>query len=181
MLRSGSGRGKQSGVSLLEMAVVVILIAILVVVATARLLELRVAAERAAVERTLITLRTVIVLELARRMIHNEPVGDMEGANPMLYWDRHVEYPLPRYRGQWVEGVEEGGWYYESAARLLVFRSAFAEAFRSNGPDASAARFRVALVHGEQPGVDSNMQSVRLEPLDAYGWSEKELAEMLKR
>lgn len=181
MRRSAGGRAKQGGATLLELAVVVILISILAVVATTRLIELRVAAERAAVERTLITLRTVIVLELARRMIHNEPLQDLDGANPMLFWDRHIEYPLPRYLGERLAGAEEGGWYYKPNERLLVFRSAFAETFRSNGPDPVAARFRLALVYGKQPGGERRVQTVRLEPLDRYGWSEKELAEALNR
>jgi prepilin-type N-terminal cleavage/methylation domain-containing protein len=171
------GRGASRGYSLLEMAIVVTLIGILIVVATDRLMLLRAAAERAAVERTLATLRTVIVLELAGRLVDGSDPGALDGANPMALWDKHVEYPLPRYAGvrDDAAAVPPGSWSYRPDEHVLVYRTLVPEAFRSDGPDPARARFRMALSYAP----DGRPAGIRLEPLDEFAWNAKKLAEIV--
>jgi prepilin-type N-terminal cleavage/methylation domain-containing protein len=168
------GRRATAGFSLLEMVIAIILICILVVVAMDRLLVLRVAAEKAAVERTLVTLRTVIVLELADRLIEGADPRDLEGGNPMELWDKHVEYPLPKYAGSGTaDAAAPGTWHFRPAEHVLVYRTLFPEAFRSDGPDPAAARFRMALSYG----ANGQPTGIRLLPLDKFVWNAKQLAE----
>lgn len=161
---------------MLEMTIVVILIAVLVVVAANRLIALRIAAEKAAVERTVVTLRTVIVLELASRLIDGIDTTDLEGGNPMALWHKHVEYPLPRYVGERGGAAEapEGSWFYQPKERVLVYRTLFPDAFHSDGPDPASVRFRMRVVYS----ADGRPAGVRLEPLDNFTWSAKDLAEI---
>ena len=78
--------------------------------------------------------------------------------------------------------MKPGVWYFDSANRWLVYRTAYADEFRSSAPDPREARFRLALSFADANGNGRRdpgeaVQGVRVESLDSYGWNEKPLAE----
>lgn len=176
--RSGVG---QRGFSLLELAVVTVVISILFVIAANKLLDNRVAAERTSMESIIGTLRSALNIKVASYLAKDNIAGlvTLEGTNPM-----NALSELPRnYRGELdapdPRGVEGGSWYYDKHDKTLVYRVDNSEYFSGGLSNPARARFAVRLVYQDlnrngrfERGVDK-VDGVRLAELESYAWVAK--------
>lgn len=169
-------RRAQVGITLLEFAIVVLIVAILIAAATPRVFEVRAEVERIALERRQAELRALLTLELAELLKHGgwEASNRLAGRNPAELWPRAFGEPMPGYIGEAAVDatVAPGSWFYDPERELLVYRVRWQDRFDSDGPWPDRVRFTMVL-QGEQKGGQTRVTGVRLEPVDAYRWNVK--------
>jgi general secretion pathway protein G len=170
---SGKFRRHSRGFSLLELAVVVSIIAVLATVALARLWALQVDAERVAMEQVLGILRSAIGMKVAESVVRNRvaSIADLEGSNPM---DLLAETPgnyLGVLNGANPASIDRGNWYFDATDRVLVYRVRNEANFTSALGAPARARFMVRVVRGvPERGRPALIEGVRLAPLESYKW-----------
>lgn len=175
----GYGRHSHRGFSLLELVIVIVIISVLLVMAISRLLALQVDAERVTMETVAGTLRSAIGIKVAETIV-NMKVADLQdrvGSNPM---DLLAETPH-NYLGE-RDGVdpatlEDGNWYFDRQAKVLVYLVRNKGFFSGGLPNPPRARFALRLVYSDKngngvfdPGVDA-IEGLRLSPVETYSWS----------
>ena len=167
------------GFSLLELVAVIVVISFLLVIAISRLLALQVDAERVVMQTVLGTLRSAIGMKVAESIVRSEVSGlpALVGSNPM---DRLAELP-GNYLGELknVDPAQQkaGNWYFDSAARTLVYVVRNKGYFTGGSPGTPRARFAIELVFADRNSdgrfdrrVDS-IQGLRLSALEPYRWT----------
>ena len=174
-----SGKSGDDGFSMLELVAVIVVISFLLVIAISRLLALQVDAERVAMQTVLGTLRSAIGMKVAESIVRNEVPGlrVLVGGNPM---DRLAELPsnyLGELKGADPVQQETGNWYFDSAAKTLVYLVRNKGHFAGGSPGPPRARFSIQLVFADRNSngrfdqrVDS-IQGLRLSALEPYGWT----------
>jgi len=176
---------KQRGFSLLELAIVAVIVSILFIVAADKLFSSRVEAERTAMESTLGTLRSALSIKLASYLAKDDMAGilRLQKTNPMLNLSE-----LPKnYAGELnrpnPNSIEGGTWYFDTSDKILTYRVRENEYFRSSLPGPARARFAIRLVYQDtnankvfDKGVDS-LNGVRLTELEPYSWLTKKAVE----
>ena len=177
--RRGSRRSN-SGFSLLELVIVIVIISILLVVAISRLLALQVEAERVAMETVVGVLRSAIGIKVAehivRQNVHGLPA--LEGSNPM---DRLAEIPanyLGELDGPDPHSLDNGNWYFDTRSRTLVYQLRHKGFFTGGlGDDPARAGFVIRLIYTDNNrngvfdrAVDS-IEGLRLVAVAPYTWS----------
>lgn len=116
--------GRRGGFSALELGVAVLVITVVGVLLLRSLALAQAAAERATVEMTVMNLRSLLRLTVARTLIEGDAakLQGLAGANP-VQWMRP---PPPGYRGELegaaLEGLAPGTWAFDRARRELVYR-----------------------------------------------------------
>ena len=163
---------------LLELAVIVILIAIFITVAIHQIWRLRVAAERVAVMQMVGGLRTAISIELMHQVLHGTPadIARMDHADPMLYLQQLppnfqvLKGPVP------PEQLQPYRWYYEPNSGILIYRVGNGEYLDTPLPGPPRIRFQLQVHyqdingnHHYDPGIDM-LQGVDLIALEPYKW-----------
>lgn len=174
----GATTGIERGFTLIELVVVVIIVALLITVAIARLLSLAADAERVAMETTLGTLRSALGMKFAEHVVRQDMNGlqALAGSNPM---DRLAELPV-NYLGAFDRAdaatIEDGHWYFDRAARQLVYRVRNRANFTGGVANPPRARFGIELVYADRnangrfdAGVDA-IEGLRLAAVEAYAW-----------
>lgn len=173
------GRNRQTGFSLLELVLVIILVVALYALAIDRILPLRGDAEAAAVATTVGTLRSAMGMEVAARIVHRglDEIASLAGANPM----RLLAETPDNYLGE-IDGVQPaqlpaGHWYFDRATGELVYLVRYAEYFRTDLPGVPRMVFKVELVYNER----NELAGVRLERVNGFVWTQSaDFAELLR-
>ncbi|MEL7448924.1 MAG: hypothetical protein AAFN78_06925 [Pseudomonadota bacterium] len=135
----------QRGLSYLEVVLVVVLIGSLIAVAAARLLPYVDHAERIAVLRLEGQLRSVLLLEAAKRISNgeSESLTELHSSNPMAL----LLQPPANYLGELTAPVPhelpERTWHFDTERRQLVYRAG--SGFRFEGADPVIHDYRVEL------------------------------------
>ena len=170
---------RQGGATLVELAVLTILILIFIVVALFRIWELRIAAERVGIEQMVGTLKSALGIELAASVVKQGSQADLAGfhhSNPMKFLD-----PVPgNYLGEFRSTPDEavaGAWYFNRHDATLEYRVRFGDYFSSsNTADPALIRFQVRLDYSDinhngtfEQGIDS-ASALSLVALDNYHW-----------
>lgn len=182
----GRARG-QGGFTLLELAIVVSLIAVLVGFAIDRLMGLQVDAERVQMQRTIGTLRSAARMEMAEAILHHDlaRLGRLDGGNPMAL----LEQPPPNYvppageprRGDREPGgiPQPGQWTFEDG--YLVYHVKNTDYFHSTGKQAEV-RYRLTLHYDDRngngrfdPGVD-HPRGLLVQAVDDFRWLREPVA-----
>lgn len=169
-----------SGFSLFELVVVIVIISILMVVAISRLIALQVDAERFVMESVAGALRSGLGIKVAESIVKQttNKLPQYENSNPM---DLLAEVP-GNYIGELEAGVDphtvkKGSWYFDKAARILVYIVDNTGYFSGGMDDPPRARFKIRLVYTDingngmfDEGIDL-IQGLRLAVLEPYQWT----------
>ncbi len=181
-----------------ELAVVVAIAALIITAILWRAPRIMVQAEQVSMEATLNNLRTLLRLQAAHYLIQGEREAlaamhyanpfamDGDGRSPRKSFPKEIP-PTGRYRfyrgGGYIGeltipepwDIDGGNWYFDSEARVLVYRVANDDYFTSALQGAPRARFFVKVSYpgsrGEIEGQSGNgFQGVRLQPVEPYQW-----------
>lgn len=170
---------RQAGATLIELAVIVILILTFIVVATSRIWELRISAERVGIEQMIGTLKSALGIELAAsvvRKVSQESLAGYHHCNPMTFLD-----PMPaHYLGEFETAPKEavgGAWYFNRRDATVEYRIRFSDDLISENPaDPALIRYQVQLAYDDlnangqfDPAVES-AAALTLVALDNYQW-----------
>jgi general secretion pathway protein G len=149
---SRSGRQRQRGFSLLELAVVAVILSLLLGVLLERLNFYQEAAERARFEATLQVYKTALQIRLAELMLERRE-GEarlLEVENPTRWLS---EKPTD-YGGSYPQQPEPGIWYFDETSRELVYVANSARRLAVEPRNGlKQLRFRVKIIY--QPVVVS--------------------------
>lgn len=165
-----------SGFTLLELAVVVAVVAVLITIALDRLLRYAELAERGAMEQSVGAMKSALGLRFAAFYVQGrmEAIRGLSEENPM---DWLAERP-PAYLGAlWdppLESLERPGWYFDRARGQLVYlprRTRYLVA----GPDGEhKIAFRVVVEF--RPAADSggaaSLERLGIDPVQPINWFE---------
>jgi len=171
-------RTRDYGFSLLELVVVIVLIALLMQIAIARLLALQADAERVAMDTMIGTLRSALGMKVAESLVRDATaqLPALEGSNPT---ERLAELPR-NYVGEFEAPppgtIEDGNWYFDRADRTLVYLVRNRTHFSGGAADPPRARFSVKLVYADkngngrfEAGIDA-VEGLSLAPVEPYQW-----------
>ena len=173
-----AGFRTQAGFSLVELAVAVVILVVLAAVAINKFLPIQVDAEQAMLESTIGNLRSALGIKVASSIARDElaAIANLAGSNPMdLLTD-----PPRSYRGALAgsgTGTVEGGeWFFDTTARVLVYRVRNADGFRGGFGPPAEARFALVAQYQDRnrngrrdPGEP--VEGIRIEALRPYSWA----------
>ncbi|HEX7642679.1 MAG TPA: prepilin-type N-terminal cleavage/methylation domain-containing protein [Burkholderiaceae bacterium] len=167
------------GFTLIELAVVVVIVALLAGALLKRALYYQEQAERVSVEQTVGVLRSAMHMQMAYSLLHPtvSPMAKLAGANPMN-WLAEVpgnyvgEYAAPK-QGE----IARGSWYFDTVDRTLVYLPSYDDQLQTAPGENGKIRFRTRLSTNNSVGygqpntaLDSTFEGVVLEPVKPYKW-----------
>lgn len=175
---------KQSGFTLLELVVVIIVISILGLFAIDRIWSLRIAAEQAAVNQIIGNIRSALGLEVARLALQGKmsAVAKLDNTNP---------FPLlaqapNNYRGVLGDDdhiTEAGVWYFDKKQKALIYNVTYKENFKTTLKGVPRIRHRIKLVYSDQNNNDrydvqyDSIGGLDLVPIEKFSWDVKPASE----
>ncbi|MBY0268733.1 MAG: prepilin-type N-terminal cleavage/methylation domain-containing protein [Burkholderiales bacterium] len=166
------GRNER-GFSLLELAVVAVVLSVLMAVLLNRLAFYQEAAERAHFETTLRLYKTAAQIRLAELILERREgeAPTLEAENPTLWLS---EKPA-NYAGEYPRQPEPGNWYFDSGNRELVYVANSAAGLVVSGGSNSLKqlRFRVKIVYQAISAGGKQIRGiggVAITPSIAYQW-----------
>lgn len=169
----------EAGFTLLELAVVVVVIGILFLFSYQQYLDLLVDVEKASVEQTLGTLRSAVGLKVAKMLIDGEidQLKKYAGTNPV-----HLLAEVPKnYAGETANPHDYDGrsglWHFDKTNGLLVYRVKNQKYFFSEIDGFSQARFRLSVVYDDDSS--KSFAGMRLQPIEKYSWFKKRYESLL--
>jgi prepilin-type N-terminal cleavage/methylation domain-containing protein len=160
------------GFSLLELAVVSVLLSILLAVYLERLSYYQEAAERAQFQATLQTYKTALQIRLAQMMVARREVEahTLEIENPT----RWLAQPPANYGGEYPAQPRPGTWYFDAAARELVYVVNSGGGLVVGGKSGvRQLRFRVQVVYQKVEVAGTRVRAIggiALSPGAPYRW-----------
>lgn len=181
MIREDHGssfRWHNSGFSLLELVVVIVIISVMLVVAISRLLALQVDAERVTMETVAGTLRSSLGMKVAESIVKGKvaELPGYEGFNPMTLLAETPRNYLGELDGVDPAKLQDGNWYYDKRAKTLVYLVRNKGFFTGGLPNPARARFAVSLVYSDKNGngafdAREAIEGLRLNVVEPYTWS----------
>ena len=161
---------RRRGFSLLELVVSLTLVAVLVGVFLERALYYREIAEKSAMERVALDLRSSVNLRVAELVLANRfaELPMLAAQNPMDLLARTPQNYLGVLAGDGTQEVVRGNWYFDSTSREVVY---YVDSGRYFAPDEQGrmrVAWRVKLVEGV--GGAAAPQWARLELAQPYRW-----------
>lgn len=171
-------RWRQAGFSLLELAVMSVILAILAAVLLQRLTYYQEVAEKMNMEATVSTLKSALFLKIAEYMTAGRRIDyeQLARENPMDW----LEVKPPNYAGPFSGDAPEtmplGNWHYDRSERTLVYRVNNGRYFVPDSQGRKQVRLRLVLSYGEIWGGvglrDSPKQAsgIKLMAVEPYRW-----------
>lgn len=165
---------KQTGFTLLELSIVVLLIGILASVLLNRTLRYQEFAEKTVVEATVANMRSGLRYRIAELMMSDRmnEMGSLSHENPMSW----LKTPPSNYLGHLgqaqAQRIPPGSWYFDTERHELVYLLQHVRYFQP-GPDGQKAmRFRVTASTRKNAANDSiRVEGIRLAPVASYDWA----------
>ncbi|MHB1543803.1 MAG: hypothetical protein ACYCS1_03165 [Gammaproteobacteria bacterium] len=159
--------------SLLELVIVVILIAVFIRVAIDRIWPLRIVAEKTTVVEVRGAIESALGIAVAGRIARGKPlaaIARLAGANPI----RFLAAPPDNYLGSFAHPsrhrIPGGSWYFNRSNRTLVYVIRFARHFTSPLPGRKRIRFRVEAVYRGGSHTPGDLAGIQLVGLNRYVW-----------
>lgn len=168
------GRKGQLGFTLLELAVVIVLVSILAGIGLERLRFYQEAAEAAAVDNGISTLKTALHIRSAELISANrwEELRRLPQRNPFEL----LEEKPGNYGGAWQgTAAPAGQWYFDEAARQVVYRVARSERFLSEDGGKDIRFVVVGRNTSGQETARAGVAYVSLHPVGTYRWFDRML------
>jgi len=169
-------RGRESdGFTLIELIVVVCIVAVSATLLLNRLRYYQEAAEKAAMEQQVAALRSALQLRVAAMLVQGEErnIESLTRVNPINWL---MESP-PGYRGEFLApnvDVPHGSWYFDAAAKELVYVPTLDTHLRPGAGGGKRLRFRVQLeFEPAHPDSERNRRfptATHLVPVSPYAW-----------
>jgi prepilin-type N-terminal cleavage/methylation domain-containing protein len=178
--RCSLARRRAAGFSLIELAVVVVVVGVLGGVVLDRVLPLLGRAERAAFLGTQADLQSALLLEAAERITTGDTsrLAELATGNPM----RLFLQPPPNYVGSVRAGeadaVPRASWYFDERDGRLAYRVGRQARFDPLGGGSDRVEFRVSLIFEDRDGdsrfdpARDRFEGLKLEPTHAFRWPE---------
>jgi prepilin-type N-terminal cleavage/methylation domain-containing protein len=169
------GRGSaQHGFSLLELAIALAVVLAVAGVLLGRLRLYQEAAEKAAVEYTVNTLRLALQLRIARQLGRHMPLDYAAVAreNPVSW----LETPMTGYRGaptpEQVALLPRGSWYFDRQRAELAYLPLRDRHLAMDGPGAKRVRFKARLIRAVSATArdDAAPVGITFGPAQPYRW-----------
>lgn len=167
------------GFTLIELAVVTVVVAVLAATLLKRVLYYQDQAERVSVEQTIGILRSAMHMQMGYSLLHPaaSPMSRFEGANPMSWL---AELP-PNYAGEFAAPkpgvVARGNWYFDTSDRTLVYLPTDDGMLQTAPGEGAKIRFRARLSMNNSVGfaqpdaaLSTAFEGVVLEPVKPYKW-----------
>lgn len=163
------------GFTLVELAVVISIIAILFTIALDRYLGLLVDVERATMEQNLGAMRSAVALQMVARIARGDMAGvaAMSGTNPMRYMSETPFNYLGELEGPDPAAIEEGNWYFDTREKVLVYRVRHDTYFQAALVSPARARFRIDPLYDEDAYRGRHLVGLVVRPLEPYRWLKK--------
>ncbi len=166
-------RTKHAGLTLIELIVVVCIIALCAVLLLDRLRFYQEAAEKAAMEYTVGSVKSALQLRVAAMLQRGEGknIGSLARANP-IEW---LMEPPPGYRGEFrapQPDVPRGSWYFDATRKELVYVPNLDSHLERLADGSKRLRFRVQISF-EPARPDSERRvftGMRVESVTPYAW-----------
>lgn len=170
---------RQTGFTLFELIIVIVLVGLLFTAAWWRLLPLRGDAEAAHVATTIGTLRSALGLEITERIVEDsmDSVAELEHMNPMQLLAQAPGNYLGEVAPAAQPEIERGNWYFDPASGELRYRVRFPRYLERSTPSGPVdLAWRIDLSYRD---VDGNgrfeagedvLRSIDLRALDNPGW-----------
>lgn len=165
-------RDNQRGLTLLELAVVILVISVIGLVALTYYYRLMVDIERSTTERDLSAVRSAIGLRIASHYAAGKmaELENWSGGNPM---ELLVE-PPDNYLGV-IDNLDSqlktGSWYFDKSRRVLIYLVRNHLYFESELDGPARAEFQLeALLSEQQEGLGRYVSGLRLNTLHPYRW-----------
>lgn len=169
---------KQPRASLSELVMLAVLIGIFVYIATLRIWELRVVAEKTGMEHTVAAIQSALGMTLAATIV-KEGLGGiarLEGSNPMQLLDPPPGNYIGELEPDDVHKVGAPAWYFDRNNKTLVYRVLNEEYFETPLEGAARARFHIQLnyrdanANGRYDPHREVLTGLALRPLEPYRW-----------
>ena len=176
---------RQFGASSLEITFVVILILIFVWVATLRIWELRISAERSAMEYMVGSLKSALGIQVAISVMRKglDSVAALDKTNPMKLMDKIPTSYLGELNGPDPAQIAGYQWYYDTQQQMLIYRVENDTFFETALNSPTRARFQVQLGYTDannngqfDKGIDS-ISSLDLVSLEPWHWRKEQQKE----
>jgi prepilin-type N-terminal cleavage/methylation domain-containing protein len=164
---------KQAGFTLLELAIVIMLIGILASIFLSRMQRYQEFAEKTVVEATLANMRSGMRYRIAELMMNGRmnEMGSLSRENPMSW----LKASPSNYLGQFAQAQDQrippGSWYFDQRRHELVYLLQHSRYFKP-GPDGQKViRFRVITSTQKQAANNSvRVEGISLAPVGPYDW-----------
>lgn len=164
---------RQTGFTLLELAVVAIIIAILAGIFFNRMLRYQEFAEKTVLEATVADLRSALRLKVAELMIQNRmnEIGNISRENPMSWLTLAPANYVGELKQPMQQPVPPGSWYFDPDHHELVYLLQRSRYFKP-GPDGQKlVRYRIILLtRKSQNNANAVIEGVRLTRTTPYEW-----------
>jgi prepilin-type N-terminal cleavage/methylation domain-containing protein len=178
VLIPGSGsrerrRSSPAGFTLIELIVVVCIVALCAALLLDRLRFYQEAAEKAAVEYTVATVKSALQLRVAAMLVRGEErnIGVLARSNP-IDW---LMEPPAGYRGEFrapQPAVPQGSWYFDATRNEIVYVPNLDAHLERLADGSKRLRFRVRLDFdpGDTDSERKRFAGMRIEPVAPYTW-----------
>jgi len=174
----GHGDRCKNGFSLMEMAVVLVIVSILLWVIGTRFFQIQMYAEQAATEQVLGALQRTLGTKVAEYYVKGETkrIETLEASNPMDFLAQVPKTYLGALRQPKPGTVQGGHWYFDAGKRILVYHVRNADQVEGGARNPARLRWSVRLQYEDRNGnniFDSGLEqvvSVQLVPLEPFRW-----------
>lgn len=162
---------RERGFSLLELAVVAVVLSVVMALLLSRLAFYQAAVERARFETTLSIYKTALQIRLAELILERR-----EGEARMLEVENPTHWlsEIPtNYGGEYPGQLEPGNWYFDGNTRELVYVVNTASVLGSGGKHMKKLRFRVQIVYQIINAGSKQIRGiggVSIIPMAVYQW-----------
>ncbi len=161
-----------SGLTLIELIIVICIIALCAALLYERLRFYQEAAEKAAMEYTVAVVKSALQLRVAAMLLRGEGgnIGSLARANPVEW----LMEPPPGYRGEFrapQPDVPRGSWYFDATRKELVYVPDLDGHLERLADGSKRLRFRVRVDEPKESDSErKRMTGMRVEPVMPYTW-----------